>query len=70
MKEAPTPLSPDEEAELNRLCEEYASAMAAVRKNMRFGNPPDAGRVLMFAEADATAAGIVTRIKQLLGVSS
>ena len=46
--EAPTPLAPEEEVELNRLCEEYAVATAAVRKNMRFGNPPEPGQVLIF----------------------
>jgi hypothetical protein len=70
MTEAPAPLSPDEEAELDRLCEEYAAAMAAVRKNMRFGNPPDPGRVLMFVELEASAAAVLGKIKQILGVAA
>ena len=65
-----TSLTPDEEAELNRLCEEYAVATAAVRKNMRFGNPPEPGQVLIFVESAKSAAAIVGRIKQILGVVS
>jgi len=68
MIEAPTPFSPEEGAELDRLCEEYAVATAAVRKNMRFGNPPDPACVHMFVESEANAAAILTKIKQILGV--
>ena len=67
--EAPTPLAPEEEIELNRLCEEYAVATAAVRKNMRFGNPPEPAQVLIFVESEKSAAAIVARIKQILGVA-
>ena len=67
--EAPTPLAPEEEAELDRLCEEYAVATGAVRKNMRFGNPPEPGQVLLFVESEKSAAAIVARIKQILGVA-
>lgn len=69
MTEAPPHLAPDEEAELDRLCEEYAVAIAAVRKNMRFGNPPDPGCVRMFVESEASAASILAKIKQILGVA-
>ena len=68
MTEAPTPLAPEEEVELDRLCEEYRVATASVRKNMRFGNPPDPGVVPMFVESEAGAAAILARIKQILGV--
>ena len=68
MTEEPTPLAPEDEAELDRLCEEYAVATATVRKNMRFGNPPDPGLVLMFVESEASAAAILARIKQILRV--
>ena len=67
--EAPTPLAPEEEVELNRLCEEYAVATAVVRKNLRFGNPPEPGRVLIFVESEKSAAAILARIKQILGVA-
>ena len=70
MTEAPTPLAPEEEAELDRLCEEYRVAIAAVRKNMRFGNPPEPGRVLIFVESEAKAAAILAKIKQILGVAA
>jgi hypothetical protein len=65
MTETPAPLTPEEEAELDRLCEEYAVATAAVRKNMRFGDPPDPGRVHMFVESEASAAAILAKIKQI-----
>ena len=67
MTEARAPLSPEEEAELDRLCEEYSVAIAAVRKNMRFGNPPEPGRVLIFVESEANAAAILAKIKQIVG---
>ena len=69
MTEAPTPLAPEEEVELDRLCEEYRVATASVRKNMRFGNPPDPGVVHMFVSRNRAAAAILARIKQILGVS-
>jgi len=68
MTEAPTLLAPEEEAELDRLCEEYAVATATIRKNMRFGNPPEPGCVLMFVESEANAAAILAKIKQILSV--
>ena len=70
MTEAPAPLAPEEEVELDRLCEEYAVAIAAVRKNMRFGNPPDLGCVQLFLDSEANAAAILARIKQILGVGA
>jgi hypothetical protein len=68
--DAPTPLAPEEEAELDRLCEEYRVATAAVRKNMRFGNPPEPGQVLVFVESEKRAAAILARIKEILGVAA
>ena len=49
--EAPIPLAPEKEVELDRLCEEYAVAIAAVREKHGFGNPPDLGCVQMFLQS-------------------
>ena len=63
-------LDDEEQVELHRLCEEYTTATGAVRKAFRVGNPPEPGRVQLLLQAEAHAAAIVERIKQLLGVAA
>jgi hypothetical protein len=60
-------LSPEEEAELEQLCEEYATTTANVRKEIKVvGNPPDPVRVQTIFDAEAKATAILARIKNIL----
>ena len=61
-------LTANEEAELERLCEEYTAATMQVRKTLRVGNPPEPERVIEFLKQEARVAEIIERIKEVLGV--
>jgi hypothetical protein len=59
-------LSSEENSELQRLCGEYKTATLAVSKTLHVGNPPDPGKVQLFLDAEAKAAAVVARIREIL----
>ena len=60
-------LTPEEEAELKQLCEEYATTSALLRKEIAtVGNPPEPLRVQIILDADTKATSILARIKEIL----
>ena len=67
-RESRSTLTPEEEAELKQLCEEYATTSALLRKEIAtVGNPPEPLRVQIILDAETKAASILTRIKKILG---
>ena len=66
-RESRSPLTPEEEAALKQLCEEYATTSALLRKEIAtVGNPPEPLRVQIILDADTKATSILARIKEIL----